>query len=64
MAHIVSESMVVTISRIVKSGAASKELINPKEIKTVEATLEEVLDLPAGTVLEVEHVNQDDDPNG
>jgi len=48
----------------VKSGAASKELINPKEIKTVEATLEEVLDLPAGTVLEVEHVNQDDDPNG
>jgi hypothetical protein len=55
MAQIIDETLTVRFSQIVPNGAKkAKRMINDDHIATLNAALQEVLDTPAGVVVEVE----------
>lgn len=53
MANIVETHILVTLSHLVKSGDKPHTVVNDDTLATVEAALEEILELPPGTVIEV-----------
>lgn len=53
MANIVESQVLVTISQLVRNGETIETVVTDKVLATIEAALEEVLELPAGTVIEV-----------
>ena len=55
MAHIVEEVLIVRFSQVIRNDATkAKKVVSDEHVTTLDVTLQEVLDLPAGVVVEVE----------
>ena len=54
MAQIIEETITVRLSRIARDDAdGGSSTVTPDVVQLIDATLQEVLELPAGTVVEV-----------
>lgn len=54
MAKIIEETVSIKFSRITRNDDdASNQIVTEEQINIIDATLQEVLDLPAGVVVEV-----------
>jgi len=54
MAKIVEERVTVKFSRLVRNNEDVEGTLSAEHLQLIDATLQEVLDLPAGVVVEVE----------
>ena len=55
MAKIVEEILIVRFSQVIRNDASkAKTMVTDEHAATLDAALQEVLDLPAGVVVEVE----------
>lgn len=54
MANMIEESITVRLTRLVRSSVTESDpMVTPEIVELIDATLQEVLTLPAGTVVEV-----------
>lgn len=56
MAKVVEQRVIVGVSQLVRNDGAPKRYIDEKAIATIDAALQEVLELPEGVVVEVTEI--------